>query len=45
MNCHGPGIRLRDIAVSVDITERSAHGIIADLIEGGYVVKQGSAGP
>jgi hypothetical protein len=37
---HDPGIRLRDIAVSVDITERSAYGIIADLIEGGYVVKQ-----
>jgi hypothetical protein len=35
-----PGIRLRDIAVSVNITERSAHGIIGDLIEGGYVVKQ-----
>jgi hypothetical protein len=24
----------------VSITERSAHGIIGDLIEGGYVVKQ-----
>ena len=35
-----PGIRLRDIAVNVRITERSAHGIIGDLIEGGYVVKQ-----
>ena len=35
-----PGSRLRDIAVSVNITERSAHGIIGDLIEGGYVVKQ-----
>ena len=35
-----PGIRLRDIAVNVSITERSAHGIIGDLIEGGYVVKQ-----
>ena len=35
-----PGSRLRDIAVSVNITERSAHGIIGDLIEGGYIVKQ-----
>ena len=35
-----PGARLRDIAVNVNITERSAHGILGDLIEGGYVVKQ-----
>lgn len=35
-----PGIRLRDIAASLDITERSAFGIIADLAEAGYVVKE-----
>lgn len=34
-----PGIRLRDIAASLDITERSAFGIVTDLIESGYVVK------
>ena len=37
---HDPGARLRDIAASLDITERSAHGIVADLAEAGYVVKQ-----
>ena len=35
-----PGTRLRDIAASVDITERSAHGIVTDLTEAGYVIKQ-----
>jgi MarR family len=34
-----PGARLRDISAVVGITERSAHTIVADLIEGGYVVK------
>jgi predicted ArsR family transcriptional regulator len=37
---HDPGVRLRDIAASLGITERSAHGIITDLAEAGYVVKQ-----
>ena len=37
---HDPGIRLRDIAASLDITERSAFGIITDLAEAGYVVKE-----
>jgi hypothetical protein len=37
---HDPGVRLRDIAASLDITERSAFGIIADLVEAGYVVKE-----
>ena len=35
-----PGVRLRDIAASLDITERSAFGIVTDLAEAGYVVKQ-----
>jgi len=34
-----PGVRLRDIADRLGITERSAHGIVADLAEAGYVVK------
>jgi DNA-binding IclR family transcriptional regulator len=34
-----PAVRLRDIATSVGITERSAYGIISDLTEAGYVVK------
>ncbi len=35
-----PGTRLRDIAASVHITERSAHGIVTDLTAAGYVTKQ-----
>ena len=34
------GARLRDIAGSLGITERRAHGIIADLAEAGYVITQ-----
>jgi hypothetical protein len=37
---HDPGARLRDIAASLDITERSAYGIVTDLTAAGYVVKQ-----
>ena len=37
---HDPGVRLRDIAASLDITERSAFGVITDLVEAGYVVKE-----
>ena len=36
---HDPGVRLRDIAASVGITERSAYGIVTDLISSGYIVK------
>jgi MarR family len=34
-----PGVRLRDLAASLGITERSAHSIVADLAAAGYVVK------
>ena len=34
-----PDVRLRDIAASLSITERRAHGIVADLTEAGYIVK------
>lgn len=37
---HDPGIRLRDIAASLGISERSAFGIITDLAEAGYVVRE-----
>jgi hypothetical protein len=37
---HDPGARLRDIAASLGITERTTHAIVADLAEAGYVVKQ-----
>jgi hypothetical protein len=35
-----PGVRLRDIAARLGITERSAYGIVTGLGEAGYVVKQ-----
>ncbi len=35
-----PGVRLRDIAALLEITERSAFGIVTDLTDAGYVVKQ-----
>ena len=35
-----PGVRLRDIASSLGITERSAHGFVTDLTAAGYVLKQ-----
>ncbi len=35
-----PGVRLRDIAATLGITERTAFGIVVDLTEAGYVVKE-----
>jgi len=37
---HDPGVRLRDLAASLGITERSVHGILTDLATAGYVLKQ-----
>ena len=37
---HDPGVRLREIATTLGITERSAYGIVTDLTESGYVVKE-----
>ncbi len=37
---HEPDARLRDLAAALDITERTAFGIIVDLTEAGYVVKE-----
>jgi len=36
---HDPGVRLRDIATTLGITERTAYGIVTELTEAGYVVK------
>jgi hypothetical protein len=36
---HDPRARLRDIAASLDITDRSVYGIVTDLTVAGYVVK------
>ena len=35
-----PGLRLRDMADALGITERSAYAIVADLTDAGYVVKE-----
>jgi DNA-binding Lrp family transcriptional regulator len=37
---HDPGTRLRDIAAALGITERSAHSIVTDLTEAGYLIRQ-----
>src|SRR5690242_11064851 len=37
---HDPGMRLRDIAATLNITERSAFGIVNDLTDAGYVHKE-----
>jgi DNA-binding MarR family transcriptional regulator len=37
---HDPEVRLRDIAGTLDITDRSAYGIVTDLAEAGYLVKE-----
>jgi DNA-binding IclR family transcriptional regulator len=35
-----PAARLRDLAAALDVTERTAYGIVVDLCEAGYVVKE-----
>ena len=35
-----PGIRLRDVAEEVGITERAAQRIVSDLVEAGYLVRE-----
>ena len=37
---HDPEVRLRDIAAELGITERRAYGLVNDLTEAGYVIKQ-----
>lgn len=34
-----PGVRLRDVAERVGITERATQGIVADLVADGYVIR------
>lgn len=34
-----PDARLRDLAAALDVTERTAYGIVADLTEAGFVIK------
>lgn len=35
-----PGIRLRDIAAAIGITERATHRILSELVEDGYVLRE-----
>jgi predicted ArsR family transcriptional regulator len=35
-----PDARMRDIATDVDITERAAHRLLADLVHEGYVSRE-----
>ena len=35
-----PETRLRDLASGLGVTERTAFGVVADLSEAGYVVKE-----
>jgi hypothetical protein len=35
-----PGVRLRDISERLDITERAAHRIVAELVADGYIKRE-----
>jgi predicted DNA-binding transcriptional regulator len=35
-----PGVRLRDLADQLDITERAAHRIVSGLVDSGYVTRE-----
>src|SRR3954466_11745784 len=37
---HQPDAPLRDVADAIGVTERTAYGIVVDLTEAGYVVKE-----
>jgi len=37
---HDPNARLRDLAGALDVTERTAYGIVVNLSEAGYVLKE-----
>jgi hypothetical protein len=37
---HDPQARLRDVADRLDITERTAFAVVADLTASGYVIKE-----
>jgi MarR family len=34
-----PGVRIRDIAAKLGVTERAAHRIVGELVEGGYLTR------
>ena len=34
-----PGVRIRDVAAALDVTERAAHRIVSELVEAGYLTR------
>lgn|SRR5688572_22407185 len=34
-----PGVRIRDVAAALGVTERAAHRIVGDLVEAGYLTR------
>ena len=34
-----PGVRIRDIAATLDVTERAAYRVVAELVEAGYLTR------
>lgn len=37
---HDPQARLRDIATALGVTERTVQGIVSDLHQGGYLIRE-----
>jgi predicted transcriptional regulator len=37
---HDPNSRLREVAAEIGVTERTAHSIVTDLAQAGYVAKE-----
>ena len=35
-----PKARLRDVAEGLDVTERTAHRVVSDLVDAGYVLRE-----
>ena len=37
---HDPGVRMRDIADRLGITERATHRIVSELVDAGYIARE-----
>jgi predicted ArsR family transcriptional regulator len=37
---HDPGVRLREVSERIEITERAAHRIVAELVADGYIKRE-----
>jgi DNA-binding transcriptional ArsR family regulator len=40
VHCARSRVRLRDIAATLGVTERTVFGVVADLTDAGYVIKE-----